>query len=298
MQGNLDRTRRAIARLVAMVLVVTAGAAALAPGAEAQDNPHQRGPDPTERLLESRSGPYSTRTENVRSSVRGFGGGTIHYPTTTSDGTFGVVAVSPGYTGTESTIRWVGSTLASHGFVVITIGTNSLFDQPPSRARQLQAALDYVASSSGVRDRIDRDRMAVVGHSMGGGGSLIAADDNSDLRAAVGMTPWTVSNNFRSLDVPTLILAARGDSIAPVSSHASPQYNSIPNSTPKLFLEIRSASHFTPTSYNTPMARYIIAWMKRFVDGDTRYDPFLCGAPHRSYVSGTTISDERNSCPF
>lgn len=51
-------------------------------------------------------------------SVTGFGGGTIHYPTTTGDGTFGAVAIAPGCTAYESSIAWLGPRLASQGFVV------------------------------------------------------------------------------------------------------------------------------------------------------------------------------------
>ncbi|GAA5441817.1 hypothetical protein Dcae01_03358 [Deinococcus caeni] len=37
-----------------------------------------------------------------------------------------------------------------------------------------------------------------------------------------------------------------------------------------------------------------MAWLKRFVDNDLRYSPFLCPAP----AVGTTYSDVRSSCPF
>ena len=59
-------------------------------------------------------------------SVSGFGGGVIYYPTSTSEGTFGAVAISPGFTATWSSINWLGPRIASHGFVVIGIETNSV----------------------------------------------------------------------------------------------------------------------------------------------------------------------------
>ena len=92
---------------------------------------YERGPAPTESFLEASSGPYSVRTDRVSSLVGGFGGGTIHYPTGTS-GTMGAVVVIPGFVSAESSIEWWGPKLASHGFVVMTIDTNSGFDQPPS----------------------------------------------------------------------------------------------------------------------------------------------------------------------
>ncbi|GAA5440129.1 hypothetical protein Dcae01_01639 [Deinococcus caeni] len=68
-------------------------------------NPFERGPAPTTASLEAKRGPYATTSTSVsRLRVSGFGGGTIYYPTTTSDGTFGAVAVSPGYTATQSSL--------------------------------------------------------------------------------------------------------------------------------------------------------------------------------------------------
>jgi dienelactone hydrolase len=297
---RLDLTRRALARLVVMCLMATAAAVAIAPAAEAQSNPYERGPNPTASLLEASRGSYSTSTTRVSSLVSGFGGGTIYYPTTTSDGTFGGVVISPGYTGSQSSISWLGPRLASHGFVVFTIDTNSRYDQPSSRATQLQNAADYLTGRSSERSRIDSNRIALMGHSMGGGGSLIAADRNPSISAIVPLTPWTVSNNFSSLRVPTLIIGAANDSVAPVRSHASPQYNSIPSSVSKMYLELRGASHFAPNTSNTTIGRYSLAWLKRFVDNDTRYTPFLCGQPHRDYVSRLLgpVSEDRDTCPF
>jgi hypothetical protein len=36
-----------------------------------------------------------------------------------------------------------------------------------------------------------------------------------------------------------------------------------------------------------------VAWLKRYVDDDTRYDQFLCPGPS----TGTQISDFRQTCP-
>ncbi len=129
-------------------------------------------PGPTESSIEALRGPYAVSQTSVsRLSATGFGGGTIYYPTTTADGTFGAIAISPGYTALESSISWLGPRLASQGFVVFTIDTLTTLDQPGSRGDQLLAALDYLTQRSSVRSRIDTSRLGVMGHSMGGGGS-------------------------------------------------------------------------------------------------------------------------------
>jgi predicted dienelactone hydrolase len=269
------------------VLALTA-----APTAQAADNPYERGPDPTESSIEATRGSFAVSQTSVSSLVAGFGGGTIYYPTSTAQGTFGAVAISPGFTATQSSIAWLGPRLASQGFVVITIDTDSIYDQPASRGDQLRAALSYLTTSSTVRTRIDPTRLAVAGHSMGGGGSLEAAQDQPSLQAAIPLAPWNSQKSWTNLRVPTFIIGGEADTVAPVSSHSIPFYNSIPASAEKAYMEMNGASHFFPNTANTTVAKYTISWLKRFVDNDTRYEQFLCPAP-----TDSDIEEYRNTCP-
>ncbi|MEV5269359.1 poly(ethylene terephthalate) hydrolase family protein, partial [Streptomyces werraensis] len=167
MQLHPHTSRRGTGRLAGLTAALAAvvGLSTLTgPGAHAADNPYERGPAPTESSIEALRGPYAVSQTSVsRLSATGFGGGTIYYPTTTADGTFGAVAISPGYTALESSISWLGPRLASQGFVVFTIDTNTTLDQPGSRGDQLLAALDYLTQRSSVRNRVDSSRLGVMG---------------------------------------------------------------------------------------------------------------------------------------
>ncbi|MED7926231.1 alpha/beta hydrolase [Nonomuraea sp. LP-02] len=280
----------------ALTLALALAAGGLATAAPAQAaSPYERGPNPTDSLLEASRGPFATAQQSVSSlSVSGFGGGVIYYPTDTSQGTFGAIAISPGYTATWSSLAWLGPRIASHGFVVIGIETNTIYDQPASRGRQLLAALDYLTqrSSTTIRNRIDSSRLAVAGHSMGGGGTLEAANDRPSLQAAVPIAPWNLTKSWSGVRVPTMIIGGQADAVAPVATHSQPFYTSIPASSEKAYLELAGASHFFPQTTNTTMAKSMVAWLKRWVDDDTRYDPFLCPAPR-----GIAISEYRDTCP-
>ncbi|MGW4108635.1 bis(hydroxyethyl) terephthalate hydrolase [Streptomyces sp. NPDC004976] len=286
MQQHPHTSRRRTGRLTGLTAALAAvvGLSTMGgPGAHAADNPYERGPAPTESSIEAPRGPYAVSDVSVSSlSVSGFGGGTIYYPTSTADGTFGAIAISPGFTAYESSIAWLGPRLASQGFVVFTIDTNTTVDQPDSRGRQLLAALDYLTQRSAVRGRVDSSRLGVMGHSMGGGGSLEAAKTRPSLQAAIPLTPWNLDKTWPEVRTPTLIFGADGDSIAPVSSHAEPFYTNLPSSLDRAYLELNSASHFTPNSSNTTIAKYSVSWLKRFIDNDTRYEQFLCPLPQRS----------------
>lgn len=294
--------RRAASRLRTR-LVRTGLAALLAVGglatqqsltAHAAENPYERGPAPTVSSIEASRGPYAVSQTSVSSlSVSGFGGGTVYYPTSTADGTFGAVAISPGYTAYQSSIAWLGPRLASQGFVVFTIDTNTTLDQPDSRGRQLLAALDYLTQQSSVRSRIDTSRLGVMGHSMGGGGTLEAAKSRPSLQAAIPLTGWNLDKTWPEVKTPTLVVGADGDTIAPVATHSEPFYQSLPGSLDKAYLELRGATHFTPNTSNTTIAKYSISWLKRFIDNDTRYEQFLCPLPS----SSLTIAEYRGNCP-
>ncbi|MBC7984670.1 MAG: alpha/beta hydrolase, partial [Candidatus Obscuribacterales bacterium] len=104
--------------------------------------------------------------------------------------------------------------------------------------------------------------------------------------------------------VPTFIIACESDSTAAVGSHASPFYNSIPASVDKAYLEINNGSHScagssASTANKAMLGKYGVAWVKRFMDNDTRYSEFLCGAPHQTDLGNTAvISEYRETCPY
>ncbi len=256
----------------------------------------QIGPAPTSTLLNG-DGPFAVSTDSVSSLVTGFGGGTIYYPTTS--GQYAAVAVCPGFTGTSSSISWFARRLATHGFVTIAMNTNTIYDYPSSRATQLAAALRYLlnSSSSTIRARIRTADRAVAGHSMGGGGTLIASANDSTLRAGIPLTPWNTYTSFSSVRVPQMIFGADGDTIAPYASHARPFYNSL-SYPEKAYALLNGATHFTPNSTDQRIGRYGVAFAKRFVDGDTRYTPFLCGAEHTAYATSSRFDTYLSTCPY
>ncbi|MET0236528.1 MAG: alpha/beta hydrolase [Kibdelosporangium sp.] len=280
-------------RILTGLTIAAAVAAGAPPVAHGADNPYERGPAPTESSIEASRGSFAVSQTSVsRISATGFGGGTIYYPTSTSAGTFGALAISPGFTATQSSISWMGPRLASQGFVVITIDTLTTLDQPDSRGDQLRAALSYLTQRSSVRTRIDASRLAVAGHSMGGGGSLEAANDDPSLQAAIPIAPWNTTKIWSGVRVPTFVIGGEADTIAPVATHSIPFYNTIPASSEKAYMELDNASHFFPQTPDTTVAKYMISWLKRFVDNDTRYEQFLCPAP-----DDRDISDYRDTCP-
>ncbi|MFB4320194.1 dienelactone hydrolase family protein [Actinomadura sp. 21ATH] len=287
--------RRHLFKACAAVPVAALLAAGLtAPGAAAAANPYERGPAPTEASVTAERGPFAIERIDVPpGSGAGFNRGTIYAPTDRSEGTFGAIAVSPGFVSAQVWIDWYGPRLASQGFVVMTLETLSPTNLPDERAAQLLAAVDYVARESAARDRVDPGRLAVMGHSMGGGGSLRAAELRPSLQAAIPLAPWHTDRNWQDVRVPTMIIGAGNDFIAGVGTHAEPFYQNLTAAPEKAYLELNDAGHMTFISPHTTTAKYAIAWMKRYVDDDTRYDRFLCPAPEPD----RNIQEYRDTCP-
>lgn len=271
-------------RLTRVIASAVAGAAltmgSLAQPGVAAGNPYARGPQPTHTSIEATLGPVAVTSKVIaRRDAQGFGGGTIWYPRSTSSGRFGVVAVSPGLGAGQSKIAWLGPRLASQGFVVVTIETKTLLDGPRSRGRQLLAALDQTIADPTAGRRVDATRQAVMGSSMGGGGTLEAAKARPDLEARIGLVPFNSDKTWPEIEAASLEIGSEDDVIAPPKNHAIPFYESLWNAERRAYLELRDEDHFVSRDPNTTVAKYSIAWLKWFVDNDSRYRSFFTPGP-------------------
>jgi predicted dienelactone hydrolase len=242
----------------------------------------QIGPTPTKSFLEASRGPLTVRDFRI-TITSGYGSGTVYYPTNAGQ-KVGVISIVPGFLSYQNSVDWWGPRLASHGFVVVTIDTLTTLDQPSSRSRQQLRALDDVVAmgsnrSSPLYNLIDSTRTGVMGWSMGGGGSLISAENRPSIKAAAPQAPWNTTSSFSRITVPTLIFGCQSDIVAPVISHSIPFYNSMSRN-PKQYLEKTLGDHFCVNNANATIGLKGVAWMKRFMDGDTRYTSFACSNPN------------------
>ncbi len=125
---------------------------------------------------------------------------------------------------------------------------------------------------------MDISRFAVMGWSMGGGGSLIAARDNPDLKAGISLCGWEPGGDFDTNTVPHLLFGGEFDGTADPDAHAIPHYESIPDTTPKMYFEVALSDHDVandPANAGGEVGRYGLSWLKVFLEGDERYRQFL-----------------------
>jgi dienelactone hydrolase len=278
--------------------------------------PIERGSMPTSATA-SAAGPYQTMSYAANASVRmtmayDVTSAHIFYPVGAT-APFAALAIVPGFVSAETSIEDWGPFLASWGFVVMTFGTSNpatgVSDtsvQPPVREAALLDALTTIKgentrSGGPLVGKLDLSRLGVAGWSMGGGGTLLAANTTPSLKAVFAMQPWNPSTTYPNDTVPTLIFAGTSDGLAgpPMPQN---QYMSIPATTPKILYVVTNGTHFVstsptnsgtdmaPDSMSTPtVARFGLSWLKVFLECDARFRPFLLEKPSDANEFDSTL---------
>jgi triacylglycerol lipase len=206
------------------------------------------------------------------SAFRGFN---ITYP---NDGQpFGGMVIVTGYiVGVAAMAEW-GPYLASRGIATFLIDPPTSGDQPLERGIALLAALNSLKAEasrpgSPLNGKLDVNKLAIGGWSMGGGGTLLAANQNpAGVKAAVAFAPWNQGAAYSRDRVPSLVLAGGLADILVPSLMSRSQYNSIPAGTPKAYVEVGGAEHFQwqrPAGAGAVSGDYTWAWLNAFVNGE------------------------------
>ena len=211
---------------------------------------------------------------------------TLYFPINNNENLKSIILV-PGYQATQSSVALWAEYLAERGMVSMTIGTNTLNDLPAVRADALIDAMETIRQenervSSPLYHKIDTNRIAVGGWSMGGGGAQLAAKIDSRIKAVLSITPWLWPNTLSESDLnhntPVLIISGEVDPIAPNNQHSNVHYNYTPNSTPKLLFEVSGADHNIPLDPfigKGDLGNVVYAWLQLFLYGDMCYCELL-----------------------
>lgn len=258
-------------------------------------------PNPTTASLEATNGPLAIATYTVP-NPSGYGSGTITYPT--AGGSYPGVVLMPGYQGTQQNLQWLAPRLASWGFVVINVGTSTLGDDPASRGRQISAAGTQLISFSSTAGNPIYGKvngtLGAAGHSMGGGGVMAALRDDSRFKAGVPLAPYYPNQNFSGVTDPTFFMTCQSDPVAHANTYALPWYNSM-SQAEKLFVEV-PGDHLCPmTGYGNKakQGKWIVSFFSRWLYGDTRFSPFLCGAAREADKNNPSLVTRwQDTCAF
>lgn len=255
--------------------------------APAPDDPETPVAPSTPLTREAATGPGPLQVSTVTSGLRdgpAYGTQTLYVPQG-AEPPLAAVAIVPGFNTPESSIQAWGPFLASHGIVALTIGTNTPTDSAELRSSALLDALETLRAEnaragSPLEGKLAADRLGIMGWSLGGGGTLIAASSTPSLKAAITMAAYGPGAQYPQDQVPTLFLAGSADRNAGGQSQG--MFASLPSTTPKLLFEVQGGPHEIgndPQNANGEIGRYGLSWLEVFLVGDDRYRQFLTETP-------------------
>lgn len=250
---------------------------------------------------------HTTITFNDAARTGGFGSGggpgrqiqsEVYYPATTAGtdvaamaGAHPVVVFGHGFVMAWDAYENVWEALVAEGYIVVFPRTEGGFSPDHNEfamdlahlVNEMQALntdagslfFGHVASKS-----------AIMGHSMGGGATFLAAANNSSIETAIGLAPAETNPSAiaaaAQVSVPTVVFSGSADGVTPAQDHHQPIYNAL-NVSCKHFISITGGAHcyfananfncdfgegtassgisVTRTEQQTIMNDYVIEWL-------------------------------------
>jgi dienelactone hydrolase len=271
------------------------------PDASISSGPFPRPDVPSvDSLSDEDDGPYDFATYDLPATAS-YRSGIVYYPTN-AEPPFVAVALCPGFTDSQIDVDWWGPRLASHAIVVLILSTITVLDQPSMRAQALEAALETLRAENDRPDsplsgQIDLTRLGIMGHSMGGGGALLAADALGDeIQAAIPLMPWSQDGSppmFPNVKAPTMVITGEVDRTARPTEMGYPFYTTLSGSTERAYVEVEGGAHDigkNPGLHHDIVGRYAIAWLKLHLEDDERYRELIYGMPRADDLANDRLS--------
>ncbi|MCH2022108.1 MAG: T9SS type A sorting domain-containing protein [Saprospiraceae bacterium] len=218
-------------------------------------------------LSQTHSVGHTTVTFNDPNRTGGFGSGAgsgrqiqteIYYPATSngtntnpSSGTFPVIVFGHGFVMAWDAYQNIWETLVPLGYIMVFPRTEGgLSPSHEEYGKDLALCVTETqnlnTNSSSILYNHITNKSAIMGHSMGGGSTILAAKNNTTIETIIGLAPAETTPSAitaaSQVTVPALILSGSSDGVTPPSSHHLPIYNSL-SSNCKNYISITGGAH-------------------------------------------------------
>ena len=166
------------------------------------------------------------------------------------DTTYPAVVFAHGFVMGPSDYQGLAQGLVEAGYVFVSLGTEQGFS-PDHAAYGLDLAFvaTQVATNSlgGVLAGFFNGRVAIAGHSMGGGAAWLAAEANPPVDAIIGLAPAETNPSAvaagESIYTPTMVVSGTDDAVTPPATQHEPIYEAAVNSPCRAFVSIPDGGH-------------------------------------------------------
>lgn len=148
--------------------------------------------------------------------------------------------------------------MASHGFVII--GPN---DRYTGLGDTVLAALDLILAqndlpSSDLYQKLDTDKICVMGHSQGGATAIKVGEDKR-ITCTIPIQPWAyIYEDASKQNGPMFLIASDEDGTCPPESNSDIIFES--SSTPTVYGTLHGVGHLDILGDVSAMTKYITAW--------------------------------------
>ena len=291
---------------------------------------------------------HTTLTFNDPSRSGGFGSGggpgrqiqsEVYYPGTTSGedvpvetGSFPVVVFGHGFVMAWDAYENVWEALVLEGYIVVF---------PRTEGGLSPSHLDFGMDLSVCENKMQlegsnsgslffnhvENSTAIIGHSMGGGATVLGAASSAAVKTIVGLAPAETNpsaiDSSALITIPALVFSGSSDGVTPPSDHHIPIYNGI-NTTCKYFISVTGGAHcyfansnfncdfgeatassgitVTRTEQQTIMNDYLIKWLdyqlKSDLSAKIAFDALLVSDTRITYMDNcatTTLIEKKES---
>ena len=176
-------------------------------------------------------------------------------------------------------VAWANGTMVKSGFydkLLIEIAKGGYIviacDETMSADGKAQiASIDFILTKSNDKNdifynKIDKDKIGVIGHSQGGRSSVNAAQADSRIDCVISIAGSNFDYEVEGLNKPTFFIAGTSDMIVNPKQWIEPAYE-IANG-PTVYVSLNNGIHTTCSTNPEKYSSYIIDWFDSWLKND------------------------------
>lgn len=247
----------------------------------------------------------------------------VYYPSDTQgrnaviseafSGKYPVICFGHGYQMPWYSYSYLCDSIVPHGFIIVFPKTEKkIFPSHIDFAKDIAFVIEEMDKSgknpsSIFYNRVDSMNCA-MGHSMGGGSSILAARISSSIRTLAALAPLNTRPSSidasSELEIPSLIFAGKNDCVTPPEDHQVPIFSGL-KSLSKILITIKGGSHCQMADKSTVckiaestcrpdpeisyvdqhaiVLKYLLPWLNFHLKGELesaeQFDAFLAADP-------------------